>query len=481
MIRSFIIIAAALALSGCALFQPEARPDAPLALPDQYSLYTNDEPGPGRWWEVFGSEELDSLVETALAGNFDVRTAWARLRKADAVLRQAGADLSPTLDYDAGAQKSWKQTKTDENGRSHTESKEFSAGLSAAYEVDLWGRLRDLRQSEKLEWEAVREDLDAAAVTVSAEVVTAWIDILSTRRQIDILNKQIDLNQRMLKLQVLRFANGKSDAMEVAQQKEALATAKAKLPPLQLDEQVQRNALAVLLGRAGDGNLDISQSVLPELIALPATGMPADILASRPDVRAAGLRLKSADWEVSAARADRLPSLKLSADAEFSSNSLDLLFSNWITTLAASITGPIFDGGYKAAEVDKARAEVDEALTDYARTVAEAVQEVEDSLATENRQSEYITLLEEELAASRTSMKASRLQYINGQANYLDYMSAWTSVQSLERQLVDEKATQIKNRVALYRTLGGDWTRKLAGDIDQNYDGRGTKDEGTKG
>lgn len=464
MIRSAFSFITVLILAGCSLFQPQVRPDAPIDLPERYSLYTVEEPGPGRWWEAFGSDELNLLVDTAIAGNFDVRSAWARLKQADAVARQAGADLKPDVEYNAGAEKSWRQTKTDESGIERSNDETLSAGLTAAYELDLWGRLAALRQSETLELEASREDLDAAVVTIAAEVVTTWIDILSLRRQIDILNEQIDLNRRMLKLQVLRFANGQSDALEVAQQKEALAQAKANLPPLKLEEQVQRNALAVLLGLAGSGNVAVDRSTLPELIALPAAGVPADILAARPDVRAAGLRLKSNDWQVSAARADRLPSLTLSANAVFSSDSLDLLFSNWVATLAASITGPIFDGGYRAAEVDKTRAEAEEALTAYAQTVAEAIQEVEDSLATETRQAEYITLLEEELEASRTSMKVSRLQYLNGQANYLDYLSAWTSVQSLERQLVDEKATRIKNRVTLYRTLGGDWTRNLAGD-----------------
>ncbi len=464
MLRTLLTITTALTVAGCTLFQPAVRPDTPIALPDQYSLYTTADPGPDRWWEAFGSEELNTLVDTALAGNFDVRTAWARLRQADAVLRQASADMGPTLDADAGVEKSWTQTKTDTSNRSRTEDDTFSAGLSAAYELDLWGRLGALRQSEALEWKAVREDLDAAAVTVSAEVVTTWIDILSIRRQIDILANQIDINQRMLNLQVLRFVNGRADALDVSQQKEALAEAKAKLPPLQLDEQVLRNAMAVLLGLAGSGNVAIDQTTLPELIALPATGLPAAILAARPDVRAAGLRLQSADWQVSAARADRLPAFTLSADAAFSSHSLDLLFSNWVAALAGSITGPVFDGGYRAAEVDRTRAEADEVLTDYARTVAEAIQEVEDSLVTENRQGEYIVLLEEQLEASRASMKVSRLQYMNGQANYLDYLSAWTSVQNLERRLVDEKATQIKNRVTLYRTVGGDWTRNLAGD-----------------
>ena len=137
----------------------------------------------------------------------------------------------------------------------------------------------------------------------------------------------------------------------------------------------------------------VSQKTLPELIPLPATGLPADLLAARPDVRAAGLRLKEADWQVSAARADRLPAVTLSAAAEFSSDALNLLFSNWVATLAASLAGPLFDGGYRSAEVDRTRAVAEEYLTAYARTVAEAIREVEDSLVTETRQNEYIALL----------------------------------------------------------------------------------------
>jgi NodT family efflux transporter outer membrane factor (OMF) lipoprotein len=464
MIRPFFIILTTLTVTGCTLFQPTVRSDAPIALPERYSLYTSADPGPGRWWEAFYSDSLNRLVEEALAGNFDVRTAWARLRQADAVARQAGADLKPTVDAVAGADKSWQQTKADNTGTRHTESDTFSGGLSAAYELDLWGRLDALRRSEVLELDAVREDLDAAAVTVSAAVVTAWIDILSSRRQIDILAEQIDINQRMLKLQELRFVNGQANALDVSQQKEALAAAKAKRPTLELDEQIQRNALAVLLGRAGSADLSIGGSTLPDLIPLPKTGLPADLLAARPDVRAAGLRLKAVDWQVSAARADRLPAITLSADAAFSSDALDLFFSNWITTLAASITGPIFDGGGRAAEVERTRAAADEALTAYAQTVAEAIGEVEDSLVTETRQAEYIKLLEEQLGASQTTLKSAHLQYMNGQDNYLDYLTAWTSVQDLQRQLVDEQATLLKNRVTLYRTLGGDWTGTLIGE-----------------
>lgn len=462
--RELCIFLSLLTLTGCAVFHPASRPAEPVAMPDRYSLYTTGEPVSGRWWQAFGSDELDRLVEEALAGNFDVRTAWSRLKQADAVARQVGADLKPSIDYDAGAQKGWQQTKTDAAGTARSDSQTFSAGLTAAYELDLWGRLDALRRSEVLELKASREDLEAAAVTVAAAVVTAWVDILAVRRQIAILKDQIKINQRMLKLQELRFVNGQAAALDISQQREALAKAKANLPPLQLKERQQLNALGVLLGRAGAADLSIDQTRLPALIALPATGLPADLLAARPDVRAAGLRLKVADWQVSAARADRLPAITLSADAALSADALDLLLHNWVSTLAASLTGPLFDAGYRSAEVDRTRAAAEEYLAAYAQTVAEAIREAEDSLIAETRQGEYIDLLNQQLKASRVTLKDAHLQYMNGQNNYLDYLTAWTSVQDLERQLVDEQATLIKNRVTLYRVLGGDWTRQLISD-----------------
>jgi NodT family efflux transporter outer membrane factor (OMF) lipoprotein len=456
------IAMAAVLFTGCSLFEPETRPGTPLALPAHYQpLYTQADPGPGKWWQAFGSEELNTLVGRALSGNFDIRTALAKVRQAEAAARKAGADLSPSMDYGGGAEKNRQQTKTDAAGSASDQSGTFSANLSAGYELDLWGRLQALHTSEILEYDATREDLEAAAVTVAADVVTSWVAVLSLRRQIAILENQIRMNRQMLKLQELRFLNGRADTLAVSQQREALAQARAVLPTLQQAEEQQRNALAVLLGRAGAGSLSISQATLPKLIPLPKAGLPADLLATRPDVRAAGLRLKAVDWQVSAARADRLPSLTLSAEAAVSSSSLDLLFSNWVATLAAAVTGPLFDGERREAEVDRARAEADQILTAYARTVAQAVQEVEDSLISEKRQGEYLLLLTEQLEASRLTVKTARIQYMNGQDNYLSYLTAWTSAQSLERQLVEEQATQIKNRITLYRTLGGDWTQTL--------------------
>jgi outer membrane protein TolC len=250
--------------------------------------------------------------------------------------------------------------------------------------------------------------------------------------------------------------------LDVSQQREALAEAKAQMPLLEIQVLQLRSSLAILLGKAGT-DLPLAESArLPDLIALPDAGVPADLLAARPDVRAAGLRLKAADWSVAAARADRLPAITLSAAAAFSSGSLDLLFDNWLLKLAGSITGPLFDAGYRSAEVNRTRAVAEEYLSAYAQTVATAVREVEDVLVTEQHQATYIALLQDQLDAARMTLQDARLQYINGQSDYLSYLTAWSSVQSLQRQLVGEQAARIKYRVTLYRALGGSWIEDLA-------------------
>jgi multidrug efflux system outer membrane protein len=463
MLKYFAIIAAMVILAGCAVHSPEPRSGSPLPLPDKYALYSSGEKGPGMWWKAFESDELNRLVTVALAGNFDLKSAYARLRKAQALFEKTGANKYPKLDMDAKGSVQERRAESSSTGRNvTTDSESWSLGAAASYEVDLWGRLGSERRADALSARAAKEDLEAAAVTVAASVTKTWVNILALRHEITILKEQIQASQSLLELLTLRFQNGKSSALDVSQQQESLASLRADLPLKQLQVATLVNSLALLLGKASAQDIQVRESRLPSLIPLPASGLPAELLAARPDVRAAGLRVGSADWDVVTARASRLPKLNLSAGAALNAASTSLLFDNWLLSLAANLTAPLFDGGQRAAEVARTRAVAEEKLSDYAKTVAQAVKEVEDNLVSEARQQEYLVLLKEQLEAARITLKNAQLQYQNGQSEYRNYLSGWTSVQLLERKLVTQKAALINYRVDLYRALGGDWSGRLA-------------------
>jgi multidrug efflux system outer membrane protein len=196
---------------------------------------------------------------------------------------------------------------------------------------------------------------------------------------------------------------------------------------------------------------------MPAIGPFPAVGLPADLLANRPDVRAAGVRLQSAQWQVSAARANRLPALRLTADAQYGRSDLDLLFDTWLLSLAADLTAPIFDGGRRAAEVDRTRALVDENLWAYRRTVLTAVKEVEDAMVSEIRQREHIEGLKAVNATAQKGLEEAIGRYRNGLSDYLPVITQLLSFQDLERNLIVQQEQLIRYRIGLYRALGGGW------------------------
>lgn len=197
---------------------------------------------------------------------------------------------------------------------------------------------------------------------------------------------------------------------------------------------------------------------------IPATGLPADLLAKRPDVRSSGLRLESADQQVAAARAARLPAISLAATASYGADQLDLLFNNWVLKLAGSLTAPIFDGNRRKAEVDRTRAVADENLALYRETVLTAVKEVEDALINEAKQREHIEALELQMDAAQRALDHAVFRYRKGVDNYLPVLTQLLTVQNLERDRIQRQTELVIYRVSLYRALGGSWMDTLTPD-----------------
>ena len=451
----YILLMSMFICSGCKTFEPDL--EAPLFknIPDNFSTNTGDSKNIANWWYVFNNDELNILINNALDNNFDIKALKAKTAQAKAKVEKENTSFWPDLAFSFGGQKKRTQVKTDNNGNSvHNYDHSWDSSLTSSYTADIWGEAKASKQSSMASLQACEHDLKQSTLGLSADITEIWVDIIATRSKKNILNNQIKINQTLLELQKLRFLNGKANALDISQQQEALAEANSQVPLLEKQERILLNNLAFLSGQTSINAIKINTLELPKPLSIPNIGIPSDLLENRLDIQAAKMRLFSSQWEVTAAKADLLPSFKLSASALFSNGELNLLFHNWVSTLAASLAGPIFDGGLRRAEIKRAKAAAEEQVTLYAKAVTKAIFEVEDSLITIQKQNEYIKLLNEELGLARLTLKDASLQYQNGQSSYLSYLTAWSSIERLERQLVGEQATIIKEHIKLYKALG---------------------------
>ena len=448
-----------LAVASCRPFKPHVRQSPAGELPDMFSLYTAATEPAKRWWEEFNDPELNALVIEMLSDNLSLKEAWSRLDEVRALAVQAGAALYPDLTGTAGASYVRQRSK---NGIGKTESTDnyFLGGVSS-YELDLWGRIRSGRKSALLEASATREDVSTAAMTLAAEVVQRWVNIIAQQMQKRLLEHQLQTNLTFLELVELRFHMAMVSVLDVYQQKQIVEDIKAEIPLVEAREQLLRHELALLLGKPPQTVLDINREGLPKPVEIPAIGLPADLLSARPDLRAAGMRLWAADWQVAAARADRLPAIRLTAQAHYGEADVDVLFDNWLISLAGNLTAPIFDGKRRAAEVDRRLAIVDENVAAYRQTVLTAIKEVEDALVTEAKQREHIKWLEKVTDTARKALTEAGNRYRKGLNDYLPVLTQLLTVQDLERELIRQQANLLEARISLYRALGGTWTQSL--------------------
>jgi len=445
--------------SSCTYFNPEQRQNPEGEIPNTFSLYSKESEQPDKWWESFNDEELNNLIEISLTENLSLKVAWARLMQSKALAIQAGSALVPNLTGNAGASRARQKRKNTITLKETV--KDYSLGLASSYELDLWGKIRSDQEAAILQTSASREDFNTVAMTLAAEVAQQWINIISQRMQKHLLKEQLKTNMIHFELINLRFRKAMVSALDVYQQKQVVEKVKAQIPLVEAQEMLLFHKLALLLGKAPNADIGINRNSLPVLQELPPIGIPADVLSRRPDVRSAGLRLRAVDWKVAAARADRLPSIDLTASLKLNSESFDLLMDNWIIGLAGNLTAPILDGNRRKAEVDRQIALANENLASYRSTVLTAIKEVEDALISETKQREHIEALEREIEAAKNALNEARERYRKGLNEYLPVLTQLLTTQNLEIDLIQKKTQLLLNRISLHRTLGGTWMKDV--------------------
>jgi NodT family efflux transporter outer membrane factor (OMF) lipoprotein len=427
------------------------RPTAPIYTEGAFSL-TGQTQLPDQWWLTFEDASLNNLMNQALSENLTLKIAWDRFDRARAVARKAGADLVPQVDGAAGfnTERSRFNSRTDS-------SNSYSLGLIASYEVDLWGRIDSNQAAAELDAQASAEDLQAAALTLSAEVATTWFQLVEQRGQIEILKKQIQTNKQTLELISLQFRTGQVGIADLLQQRQVVETQRGELTLATGRERVLQNRLAVLLGASPTQFSLKATGNLETLPPLPATGLQSHLVEHRPDVRSAWLTLQATDHRVAAAVADRFPRLSLSGRASTTSEEFEDLFDDWLASLAANLLLPIIDGGRRRAEVERTESIASEALHQYGQTVLDALNEVESTLTQEEKLRDYLISIDRQLMLAKQATLRIRDRYLNGAEDYQRVLSSLISEQRLQRTRLTAKRELFENRINLCRALAGGW------------------------
>jgi NodT family efflux transporter outer membrane factor (OMF) lipoprotein len=445
-------ISVVLGCSSCtSLYAPEAREIG--AMPSAYSTERAGVSVTNEWWTAFGDEQLNRLVAQALGGNLTIEQAAARLRQAEASAVKSGADRFPSLTGSADADTDYEK----DDGAKVETTDDFGLGLSASYELDLWGRVAAEHRAARASLDATRFDLQSAAMSVAGETAETYFKWQQLQARKAVLLDQLAARRKMLSSIEKRFHTAQSDALAVLQQRERVAAAEAAIPPVDASIESTAHALAVLVGVPPQTDLGLVVKDQIELPERPMAGLPADLLARRPDLSAAWARLAAADWNVSSARADRMPAITLTGSFDYGDESVSALFDNWVLNLAAGLSAPLIDGGSLRAEVARTRAAADEQVAAYRAAVLDALTEVEDALSAEARQQEYLQAVRRQLSASSDSATESFTRYTRGMDSYFEALSAETSRQSLALTELQASCDLLTDRVQLYRVLGGDW------------------------
>jgi NodT family efflux transporter outer membrane factor (OMF) lipoprotein len=449
-------------LHGCTVHKVGTEYPAGVDLPLEYSVPGDGADLGGRWWEAFGDEGLNRTVATALDANATLQQAWARLEQAKAVASQARSQLYPEVAAAAEASRSRTSVNIGgEFGERDVTSDLYGISIGAGYEIDLWGKIRSLEGAAAAGARASRQDLDTVAMTLAATVAETWFTIAEQQEQVDLLHQQVAVGETFLQLVEMRFSLGQAAALDVYQQRQQLAATESQLPLAEARLALARNLMAALLGRPAGEALAEDPGPLPRLSPFPGAGAPADLLQARPDIRAAFERIRVADHRLGAAVADRYPAVRLTARTGYQWRELASVFDTWIYQLAAGLTAPVYDGKRREEEVKRRQAVVTEMLESYRRTILEALREVEDALAVEMRQGEYLSDVARQVRLAEATLERSRVRYGRGLSDYLPVTSALLALQRLERSELSARREAISNRIQLHRALGGTWTDDL--------------------
>jgi outer membrane protein, multidrug efflux system len=414
--------------------------------------------GEQKWWDVFQDEQLRSLIRTSLQQNYDARLAASRIVEANAQLGITRADQFPTLSG-GGAIADVRSPVSKLVPEFETSTGQVS--VSAAWELDFWGKFRRATESARANLLASEWARQEVVSTLVANVATAYFQLRALDLQLEISKRTLDSRQESLRLTQVLANGGATSSLDVRQAEQLVFTASAEVPALEQQIEQQENFLSILLGQ-NPGSIPRGQA-LTEQRQPPEVppGLPSALLERRPDIRQAEEQLIAANAEIGIARAAYFPQISLSGASGFQSSALGNLFTGpagaW--NFGASLTQPIFTAGRIRSEVRLAEARQQTALLVYQQSVQAAFRSVSDALAAHRKTREFRVQEELLFQSAQDAARLSHMRYTGGVTGYLEVLTNETNAFSAELAVVQARQNELLALVQLYEALGGGWQR----------------------
>ena len=410
---------------------------------------SGDHQSAAHWWQEFDDAQLNQLVEEALTSNFSLKSSMARLEQAAAQANISDSGLYPILNGSAGHGYRRNQQQNGLINERDTSDVDFRA----RWEIDLWGRLQHRSDAAAYDYLASSEALQSAAISLAGNIARTWYQLSEQNARIEVLAAQLQNIEHIMEVSRLRYISGQGSISAVWRQEQLEESIRANHLQANKRREIHTRQLNVLLGRSPSADPTWEYADFPELPPIPATGIPANLIETRPDVRNRWYQYQARRHSAAEAKAARIPSFSITAGAD-TSNDVNTLFDFWATDFAVSMNVPIFRGGQLKGQQRRAEAIATRALYDYTDTVLVALREVEINLLEEQSQQELLTSLQQQTHSASNILNVESTRYSQGIQGYLDVLNAQERLFNLQLRGITAERQLLERRIALYQSIG---------------------------
>ncbi|XCN73627.1 MAG: efflux transporter outer membrane subunit [Candidatus Electrothrix aestuarii] len=409
------------------------------------------------WWELLEDEQLSSLIERAVQGNLDLRTAAERVEQARLQRDIQTTGRLPSVD--AGGAASWRRNGNDGSSES------YSSSLDAGWEADLFGSVQRSIEAADADWQASQEERRDVLVSLVAEVALNYIEVRSTQVQLANVRKSLAMQRETRQLVQWQYEAGLDDDLAIHQAQYNLESSEAQIPALETSLAEAMNRLAVLLGQSpGSLHTELKEArAIPAIPATVAIGVPAEVIRRRPDIRKAENQLIAQTARIGVATAELYPKLRLSGVIGINGSSVARFAENifspafWVQQAGLSASWNIFDAGAIRKNIQVRSSQQKEALIAYEAAVLRAMEEVENTLIAYVNEQGRRDSLERAVKEAEQATELAEKKYKAGLIDFSTVLETQRTLLSFDKQLTGSEATMAANLIRLYKALGGGW------------------------